>query len=941
MLLRRLLLLLSITIVSVCSVHAQFTVSGTLVAQADSLPVIGATVRIFPAGDTVALTGNISDMDGVFELTGIAAGTYTVRITEISSKSVQRTVHVIDANTDLGVIKLEPSGNVLKGVTVTGQLVASEQKGDTSQFNAGAFKTNPDASAEDLVNKMPGFTSDNSGVKFNGENVKKVLVDGKEFFGNDASAALKNFPAEVIDKIQVFDQQSDQAQFTGFDDGNTQKTINIRTKNNKSNGQFGRIYAGYGTDDRYAAGGSVNYFDGNRRITLMGLANNINQQNFSNEDVLGVQSGRGGRGNSGNNFMIGQQNGITETNSIGLNYSDQWGKKVKVSASYFFSKTDNTNETVTERNYFATGDTSLFYRENSNSSAVNFNHRFNMRLEYNADSFNSLILTPTLSFQDNRNTSFLTGNSFLTGDVFRSATQNSNDISNQGFSFNNSLLLRHKFARKGRTISLDLGAAINNKSGLYQYYNLSRFTDDTILLDQQQTLDQNGYTLSGNLTYTEPVGKKGQLQVSYNPSYTFNHSDRIANNYDTAQQDYLQLDPALSNKYENRYTTQKGGLSYRLNTTHATLSVGVNGQYALLEGDQVYPLEQKVNRSFSNVLPQAMYNYRFEKGTNLRVFYRTSTQAPSISQLQNVADVSNPLFISTGNPGLVQSYEHSLLLRYGKTRAQRGNGLFLFANVSYTNDYFASASFIPSKDSVIANNVLLREGGQLSVPVNLDGYWQARSFVTYGWQLKKLKSNLNLNGGLSYIRNPSLINAVENFSNSYTLNGGVVISSNISEKIDFTLSWNGSYNVVQNTIQSSADNNYYYHNASFKFNWIFLDRFVLNTSITQSLYSGLAQSFDQQFYLWNAYLGYKFLKDKSLEARVSAYDILAQNRNIARNVTNIYIEDVRTLALTQYFMFTLTYTLRNFKAESAAQQDQQQHGSGPGEGRRWQQGGGQ
>jgi hypothetical protein len=311
--------------------------------------------------------------------------------------------------------------------------------------------------------------------------------------------------------------------------------------------------------------------------------------------------------------------------------------------------------------------------------------------------------------------------------------------------------------------------------------------------------------------------------------------------------------------------------------------------------------------------------------------YRTSTQAPSIAQLQDVVDISNPLFLTSGNPDLKQSYTHGLTLRYGKTKADKGKGLFGFASASYTQDYFGTASYIPTQDSMLANGVALRRGSQYSIPVNLNGYWNVRSFATYGMPVSLIKSNLNLNGGVSYTRNPSLINSVANFANTYTFNGGVVISSNISENLDFTLSYNGNYNLVNNTLQASGNSNYYYHAATAKVNWIFLQRFVLNSSITQSLYSGLGQGFDQKFYLWNAYVGYKFLKDKSLEAKVSAYDILKQNRNITRNVTNTYVEDVRTQALTQYFMFTLTYTLRNFKGV-APDMGPADGGRGPGGG---------
>lgn len=893
-----------------------FDVSGRFFSQADSLEASGATIRIYPRGDSVLLTGTTTGDDGRFLIRDLSPGSYQLRCSYLGATDLVQTITVTDGPLDIGTQWLKTNDQLLKDVEVRGMVTRMEQLGDTTQFNANAYKTNPDATAEDLLSKMPGITSDNTGVKVNGETVKKVLIDGKPFFGTDPSLALKTLPAEVIDKIQVFDQLSEQSQFSGFDDGNTQKTINIRTKANKSNGQFGKIYAGYGTDDRYSLGGNLNYFNGERRITLNGISNNINEQNFSSEDLLGVQSGGGGRGGRDNAFMIGKQNGITRTTALGLNYSDAIGKKIKISGSYFYNNTRNTKNTTTERNFLATGDTAQRYKENSYSEANNENHRLNMRLEYTMDSSNSLVFTPTLSLQNNNSTSRQEGATLLGTDILQSLINNSSSSRSTGYNAGGDLLYRHKFGKTGRTISLNLGGKLNERSSDNKLYNLTQSRADTTLLDQEPQLYVNGYTLSGNLTYTEPLQQNSQLMLSYNPSYTRSSSDREARSFDPLTGDYTYLDTALSNKYDNTYITQKTGLTYRLNRDKANLMIGANLQYATLQGNQFFPAANRVSRDFVNVLPTVTYNYKFDKGTNLRLMYRTSTQAPDVAQLQDVIDITNPPFFSSGNPDLKQSYTHSLSARYGKTRAQRGKGLFFFVNAGYTQDYFGTESFIPTSDSVIRGDILLPRGGQYSRPVNLDGSWNIRSFMTYGMPLTLLKSNLNLNGGYTYTRNPAMVNNVMNFSSNNSVNGGLVLSSNISEQLDFTLSYNANYNIVNNTLRVAANSNYFNHNASFRVNWIFLDRFVLNTSLNQSLYTGLGQGFNQQFFLWNAYLGYKFLKDKSLEAKVSAYDILKQNRNINRTFNNTYFEDTRTQALTQYFMFSLTYTLRNFKGST-------------------------
>jgi hypothetical protein len=338
---------------------------------------------------------------------------------------------------------------------------------------------------------------------------------------------------------------------------------------------------------------------------------------------------------------------------------------------------------------------------------------------------------------------------------------------------------------------------------------------------------------------------------------------------------------------------------------------GVNYQQATLQGVQEYPKQFEVNKTFTSILPQAMWNYRFSRTKNLRLMYRTATNAPSINQLQDVIDINNPLLLKTGNPDLEQDYQHTLMLRYGNTNTSTSTNFFAMLFGSYTIDYIGNQTLIPSDDSIF-NDVTILKGGQLSRPANLDGYWSARSFLTYGMPIKAIKSNLNLNAGLNYSKMPGLINNTLNYSNNTTVNGGVVVSSNISENLDFTLAYSGYYNILRNSIQKQANNNYYNQNTSLRFNWIFLDNFVLNSSLNHLLYSGLSEGFNQSYLLWNAALGYKFFKNRSLDVRLSAYDILNQNRSIERTVTETYIEDNYTNVLQRYFMLNVTYTLRRF-----------------------------
>ena len=945
--LSRLALVFAFLLVSLSSFAQTYSISGRIADFKDTSALIGVTVILKDGNDTSLTTGlgAATDVNGRFKIDDVAPGKYLLHLEYVGYRSQNKMVEIADKDFSVGTLAMKMTSNELKGVTVAGKQIRAEQNGDTTSFHADAFKVNPDATAEDLITKMPGVSSDNTGVKVNGESVQQVYVDGKPFFGTDPTLGVKNLPAEIVDKVEIFDQLSDQSQFTGFDDGNSQKTMNFVTKKDKRTGEFGKIYGGYGTVGTFLGGESFNSFEGDRRISIIELSNNVNQQNFSSQDLLGVSSGRGGGGRGGgafgggggnsggggsasSNFLTGQQAGITTTHSAGINYSDQWGKKIKITASYFFNYTDNVNNTETTKNYSFPSDAAAdsnqvgLYNEKDINETKNFNNRFNIRFEYTIDSSNSLIITPNLSLQTNFATAGQTDSSFSQRNLLLSNSLNNSSANNSGYTFSNNILFRHKMHKKGRTFSVNVGTSLNEKTGDGVYNTLSASVDSLNVyplnptqLDQHYNLYNNSNTLSSNLTYTEPIGKKSQLMFNYNPSVTNSRSDKETDTLNVPA-NQLNFDPTLSNQYSSIYTTQRGGLSYRIGDKKMNLMIGANLQYAVLDGSQVYPSDTSIKKIFTNVLPIAFFNYKFKNGKNLRVMYRTAISPPGITQLQNVVNVSNPLQLSTGNPNLKQDFEQTLLIRYGLTRAKSQHNFFLYAYANYINNYIGSATYTTLKpDSAIANGVTLLRGAQLTAPVNLNYYSNNKVFITYGIPTDFVKSNLNLTGGLNYTHTPGLINNVAEYSNDLVPSAGIVISSNISQNIDFTLSYTGTYNFVKNSLQvGQANNNYYNHTASFKINWIFLKGFVFNTNITHSYYSTLSSSAGNiDFLLWNAYVGYKFFKNRSLEARISAFDILNQNKSITRTVGANYVENDFTNVLQQYFMFQLTYTLRHFK----------------------------
>ncbi len=897
---------------------------------------MGVNVVALNAKDSAFVKGASTNDRGGFELQ-LPKGIYLIRFSYLGYKTFFKPVEVANENVVLGTIAISNDVRELSGVVIEQLAKRGEQKGDTTEFNANAFKTNPDATTEDLITKMPGVTTDGGTVRARGEEVRRVLVDGKPFFGNDPATTLKSLPADVVDRVQIFDRSSDQAQFTGFNDGNEERTINIITKPGTQNGVFGKVYAGYGYIDahRYSAGANVNWFNGNRRVTFLAMSNNINQQNFAIEDLASMSgnAGSGGRrgmmrmagrgnpqmvmrGSDASNFLVGQSGGISTTHAFGVNFSDQWCKKVKFSGSYFFNYSNNVNNSSVAREFFAQGEAATKYDEQTFAEVRNMNHRLNARIEYAIDSSNSLFITPKLGIQQTNQRNNVAGVNALMNSTPLSSIKTDYWSENLGINFSGNVLYQHKFRKVGRTVSVDVSGSINNNDAEAVLQSLNAFTmpADTFALDQFTNSVVATYNVSGNIAYTEPVGELGQMQFNYTPSYTWNKKNKQTYDADTLTDEYNNINNILSSNFSNDYMTHRVGFTYRQRdkTDKVNFSVGANVQYALLSGEQIFPSRFSVKKSFHNVLPNASLTYKISASKNFRFNYNTSTNPPAINQLQQAVDNGNPLLLSIGNPLLKQTYQHQARIHFSSMNMTNMNMFFSFASLNYTQNFIGNSTIIATKDTTI-DGVALNTGSQLSKPVNLSGNLALRSFFTYGLPIKKLKSNFNVNSGINYSRTPSLLNGLENISHSASLSAGAVISSNISEKIDFTISYNGNYNIVRNTLRAQNNNNFFFHNAEAKFNWMFWKGFVFNTSVNNTLYTGVGTDFNQNFFLWNAALAYKFLKDRSLEVRASVFDILGQNNSVNRTVNDFYVEDTRTDVLQRYVMLTITYNLRYFK----------------------------
>jgi hypothetical protein len=923
------------------------TISGTAVDSTEGSPLIGANAVILGANRAV-IGGSTTDLKGKFIIRGIKAGNYTLRISYVGYKSFRKKIEVGKNSIDLGKIQVAPGEMDLNEVEIVekGSLIILKQ--DTTEYMADAVKTNADASAEDLVSKMPGIVVQDGKVQAHGEDVKNVFVDGKPFFGDDPNTVLRNVPAEIIERIQVYDKQSEQAEFTGFDDGNTSKTINIITRVRFRNGTFGKLAGGYGDQDRYSSGGSINFFNDKQRLTLLGQLNNTNEQNFSNEDLLGVMGdGGGGRGGGGmrprgggggrsggggfgggmggpggfgdrggnvNDFLVSAKSGLNNTKALGFNYTDFYSQKLDLTTSYFFNQSKNESESFTNRDYSATSDIAQQYSEKSVSNSWNTNHRLHLKMDYRIDSMNSLFFQPRFSYQKNEGSSDIESGTF-------SGLQNLNSVNNlygtnlEAFSVSSSLLFRRRFAERGRTISLSLNNSFTKNDGDKDLYAQSIYYDQLTssdTLDQQADLMKKGLSISGNVAYTEPVSDNSMLMINAGYSDSYDKSDQKTFNKSLLTNAYTLMDTSISNVYDKRSNTKNISLGYMYRKEELNFGFNVSYNIAKLKNEQTFPRDINTERTFYSFLPGFNMRWSISQGQNLMIRYRASNTMPTVDQLQNFLDNSNPLQLSIGNPGLSQDFRHSLSMRYTLTDFETMSSLFIIFNGSFINNYIGYNTIIAQNQPVLFRGILLNPGTQLKTPENINGYYNLSSFITYSMpsEFFKMVFNFSLNG--SYSRTPGILNNVKNYAQSTGLGGGLVISSNISKELDFNISSSATYNFVKNSSQTSSNSEYLNLRDRLKFFWKFWEGFIIQTDLDHKYQGGLGSGYDPNSYLWNGYIGKKLFSKDQGEVRVTVYDILNKNNNTSRTVNDYYIEDTQTNVLGRYYQVSFIYNLKVF-----------------------------
>ena len=890
--------------------------------------VIGAIVEVVSVKNPNVRKHTTTGAGGAVSFSSLASGDYEVSISFIGYATAKQTV-TVKGVTDLGTVELAPEAVAIEAVVKEVQALRTSQNGDTVAYNAAAFKVAADADVEGLLKKMPGITITNGTVEAQGEQVKKIFVDGKEFFAEDVSTALNSLPAQAVDRVEVFNKLSDNAEFSGMDDGEGYKAINIVTQANMRQGVFGKLYAGVGYQPKrdevtqkvkYNAGGNVNYFHESTRLSIIGLWNNVNQQNFSFEDILGVTGGGGGmgggRGRGVGQYMVRPQSGVARVGSIGVQYSDSWGEKdkLKLNGSYFFNSTRTKNRSVLEKWYTAPSPVDTLV-QSGYSNTLNMNHRLNLRLDWAINKNMSIMSRTNFSFQGNNPYSFSEGVQY--GESGYNIMKDYSTGESKAFRISEFLQYRVKLGKPGRTITVDgnVRYRVTPTAETDSYSTLSTLYDpeqDIYYPDLRcvkSFAPVKDFVTRANFTYTEPISKSSQLSAQYRFEYNDQQIDKLAyltlSDFDITG---LTPDASLSKLTSSQYFEHKVGPGYRYAKKKNNIVANVFYQRSSLNG---LVDGKEIKRKFDNVTYFVMGNFAFNAQNTLRMFVSSWTENPDVRNLQDIYDVSNAQFITKGNPDLRPAYSHNIRAHYVRSNIEKGRTFMLMFMAQFTQDYIGqSVDFNPGEMTIdeVAYNPL-----QYMTYANLDGYRSLRSHLSYGFPISPIKCNLNLMAGVNWTRTPSLINGETNTTSNMGYDAMFTLGSNISENIDFTIQWNGTFNDAKQSLAANGGKNQYFnHTASANLKWVFWKGFSITAAVNYNQYVGFTNDYNEDFLICNVYLGKKLFKNQLGEVLIGVNDLLNQNTAFARTVGSGYTQNSWNSVVGRYFTVQFTYNLRYF-----------------------------
>lgn len=902
-------------------------VTGSVVEQGNDTPIEQATVRLLNVKDSAMVRGVVSARNGSFTLKNVKKGSYLLHITFIGYDPLYQPLQITGKKNPVNVGKLELSDGAIElgEAVVIGKAPEVTVRNDTVEYNADSYKVTEGSVLEDLLKKMPGVEVDSEGkITVNGKEVKKVMVDGKEFFSDDPKVASKNLPAKMIDKLQVLDKKSDMAQMTGFDDGEEETVINLTVKPGMKQGWFGNAYGGYGSKDRYEGNAMVNRFVNNDQITFMGGANNTNNMGFS--DLASTMfSGMGGGGGRRGGFGAGS--GITSSGNAGLNFSKEFKPdKLTLGGNTRYSHSDNDARSKSDRQNILPGDSSSYDNSEAMSRTKSDNFGVDFRLEWKPDTMTQLIFRPSFSFSHSMNDNFSDATTLDNERDTVNTNKSSNYSESNGYNLNASIDFSRKLNNKGRVFSATLSGGNSdsysdgmNRSNIV-YFNQTDALKNSII-DQRSRYDNKGFNYRAYVSWVEPIGHNNFIQATYSISQRKQEALKNVYNQD-ADGIYNVLDSAYSQSYRNNFISQRASLSFKSQRAKFNYTIGLNldPSYSSSENFVGDTTLSKITRKVVNLSPMAQFNYMFDKRTNLRIMYNGRTSQPSMTQLQPVADISDPTNITIGNPDLNPRYTNNVFIRFQQFTPEKQRAFMIMANGSYIiNDIVSYTSYNQET------------GVKTTTYKNVNGNYSGNVRMMLNTPLKNKKFSINSMTMASFANSNGYINEEKNTNRNLILSerGGIDFRSSY---LDLGVNGNIRYNATSNSLQKENNQNTFNYGAG-GYTTIYLPlNFKIESDVNWSTNSGYGDGFKQNEVLWNASASKSFLKNNQGTLRFKIYDILQQRSNISRSITASYIQDSEYNTLGSYFMVHFIYRFSIFKGGASASDVKTPGRSGRGRG---------
>ncbi|WP_046756181.1 outer membrane beta-barrel protein [Kordia jejudonensis] len=901
---------LLILLISLCATKLtaqEFEVKGKIIDETTKTPLESATVYLESIKDTTLITYTISDKNGVFEmLTRTKLKEVNLLVTFNGFQTYKKKISLNKPVIQVPTIAMKPASNELDAVQLVAVRAPITIKKDTLEFNADSFKARPDATVEDLIKKLPGVEVDSEGkITVNGKEVNKILVNGKPFFGNDPSIATKNLTKEIVDKIQVTTTKSESQEFTGKQGTSEEQTINIELKEDQNKGFFGRATVSGGTDERYALSGIWNYFNDKQRVSVLASKNNINSSGFSFDEIYDMMGNAGGVSWSGNgSFSVGGLNfgggqGITTSSNAGASFVDEYEDKTEILADYFFSRADSENESKVERENILP-DGSFFTNSTTTSLNVNDSHRATAELQFQIDSTFKVVVAPSFRFTEGENFSSSTEESSDEDDNILNRGNSQNRTDSERRNFGSDIDIIKKFGSKGSYVSFNISnGIINNTSENFLNTSNEIFgtTPSSETRDQLTDTDSKQNNITTEVEYRIPLKEKLFLDINYEFSNRRERNDRKVFDFDNTTNQYDDFNETLSSDLKVNFLTHlpRIGINYETEKLYLSFNTGI--RFSELKNEE-FIQNTSITSNFTDININTYMRYRIKQGMSVSVNYNTRTQAPSAQQLQPVANVSNPLNITIGNPNLNREFTHNIYANFNNYDFKSKSGFFVWLSTTLTEDRIVPIS------TTDENRI------RTTTFTNVDGVLRASGGVSYSKTIKRDSSSIRFRTGIynNYNKEFNFSNGVKFATKRNALTPRISVNYNYKELLEIEPRYSLELNTTKYTLDNFDDETFQTHNVGLRTTTFWPKKVVFGNDLRYTYRTNVAPGFERSALFWNMSLGLKILDDRGT-IKLTAYDLLDQNINTRRSVTADFIQDSQSTVLQRYFMLGFTYKL--------------------------------